>query len=65
MSQQIMAASDAFAALTDDRPHREGRNMHNAIGILSQTASDGAIDPRLVDIFKLDLSEVDAIRLAA
>jgi HD-GYP domain-containing protein (c-di-GMP phosphodiesterase class II) len=54
-----MAAADVFAALTENRPYRDGVGREETIGILREFASNGALDPRIVSVL---VDEFDPIR---
>lgn len=51
---QIIALSDIYQALTEDRPYREGLSSNKAINIMEGMANEGHIDKYLL----LDLKQV-------
>lgn len=48
---RIVTIVDIYDALTTDRPYRPAMDFAKAIGILHQEASEGKLDPHLVDVF--------------
>jgi len=65
MSARIMAISDVFTALTEDRPYREGMDSTGALEILSGMAENASLDGRLVELLRANRDEIDAIRSGA
>jgi HD-GYP domain-containing protein (c-di-GMP phosphodiesterase class II) len=65
MGSRIMAVADVFVALTEDRPYREGMSTQQALDILRDMASQGALDPRLVALARGRKAELDLARLEA
>jgi HD-GYP domain-containing protein (c-di-GMP phosphodiesterase class II) len=59
LGSRIMAVADVFAALTENRPYRDGVGREETIGILRGFASKGALDPRIVSVL---IDEFDPIR---
>ncbi|MBI2343596.1 MAG: response regulator [Deltaproteobacteria bacterium] len=51
---QLVAISDAFDAITTDRPYRKGRTREEAIGLLERELESGQWNPTLLRAF-LDL----------
>ena len=50
LGSRIMAVSDVFTALTEDRPYREGMPGKKALRILQDMAAQSALDASLVDL---------------
>ncbi len=48
-SARILAAANAFAAMTEERPHRERRDVNAVAKALAAQGRDGRLDPRAVD----------------
>lgn len=65
MGARIMAVSDVFVALTEDRPYRQGMTTARALAILQDMARQGALDPRLVALADERPAELDAARHGA
>lgn len=60
LGAKIMAVSDMFVALTEDRPYREGMSRNECLSILTRAAELGQIDGRVVttvEMFYTELSE--------
>ena len=49
---RVVAITDAFDAITSDRPYRRGATAAEALGVLARS-SGGHFDPRLVEAFGL------------
>jgi HD-GYP domain-containing protein (c-di-GMP phosphodiesterase class II) len=47
---RIFAIADAFDAMTNDRPYRQGRSKENALEEIKRSAGT-YFDPKLVDVF--------------
>ncbi|WP_346355869.1 HD-GYP domain-containing protein [Azotosporobacter soli] len=65
LGSRIMAVADIFAALTENRPYREGMQPKQALQIISGMAKAGEIDTHLVALLQENLKEIDACRQAA
>lgn len=50
LGSRIMAVSDVFTALTEERPYREGMPGEKALRILQDMAAQSALDASLVDL---------------
>jgi len=59
LGTRIMAVSDIFTALAEDRPYRKGMEAERIKTILQEQASHGIQDPRIV---KLLLDNIDEVR---
>jgi len=65
LGARIMAAADKFTAVTEKRPYRGGLDRWNAVKLLKEFASDGALDPRIVSVLIDDFGPVDKVRVEA
>jgi len=54
---RIVTIVDIYDALTTDRPYRPAMNFAKATGILRQEASEGKLDPHLVEVFITSLGQ--------
>jgi HD-GYP domain-containing protein (c-di-GMP phosphodiesterase class II) len=61
---RIMAISDVFTALTEDRPYREGLDREKTMKILYSMA-DGALDRSIVELLDKNYDRVNDIRAKA
>jgi putative nucleotidyltransferase with HDIG domain len=61
---RIMAISDVFTALTEDRPYREGLDREKTMKILFSMA-DGALDRSIVELLDKNYDRVNDIRAKA
>jgi HD-GYP domain-containing protein (c-di-GMP phosphodiesterase class II) len=61
LGARIMAVSDIFTALAEDRPYREGMGAGRIKTILHEQASGGIQDPRII---KLLLDNIEEVRNA-
>lgn len=50
LESRLVAVSDVFTALTEERPYRRGMSGREAVGILEQMAEGGALDHDVVGI---------------
>jgi len=55
---RIMAVSDMFTALAEDRPHRKGMKREKIVTILRSQADNNAIDKRIVDLLIENFEEI-------
>ncbi len=58
LGARIMAVSDIFTALAEDRPYRKGMTMENIRTILQDQAIHGIHDPRIVNLLLENVEEV-------
>ncbi|TCO69056.1 HD-GYP domain-containing protein [Marinisporobacter balticus] len=58
LGSRIMAVSDMFVALTEDRPYRKGLNKDICLGILKKESSMGYIDENVVNFVELFYDEL-------
>jgi HD-GYP domain-containing protein (c-di-GMP phosphodiesterase class II) len=61
LGARIMAVSDIFTALAEDRPYRKGMAAERITTILQEQASRGIQDPRII---KLLLENIEEVRKA-
>lgn len=62
LGSRIMAVSDIFTAITEDRPYRKGMTLEEAVAILSSMVKDNSICPYVVSILTENLKTIDEIR---
>ena len=62
LGSRIMAVSDIFTALTEDRPYRKGMKLEDAVAIINSMVNDNSICPYVVSILIDNLQTIDAIR---
>ncbi|MDI3281645.1 MAG: HD domain-containing protein [Bacillota bacterium] len=65
LGSRIVAVSDVFTALTEDRPYRSGLSSEEVAKILEGEVKKGALDGRVVDTLFSHFDEVEAMRKAA
>ncbi len=65
LGSRILAAADVFAALTENRPYREGVGRERAVEILKEFSSNGSLDPRIVKVLIEEFEPIDRGRMAA
>jgi HD-GYP domain-containing protein (c-di-GMP phosphodiesterase class II) len=58
LGARIMAVSDIFTALAEDRPYRKGMKTENINNILQEQASRGIQDPHIVKLLLENIKEV-------
>lgn len=62
LGSRIMAVSDIFTAITEDRPYRKGMTLEEAIAILNSMVKDNSICPYVTSILTENLEAIDEIR---
>lgn len=62
---RIMAVADVFAAITENRPYREGMDYDNTKKVLSGMVANNSLDGRFVEILLDNFLELDSIRQVA
>jgi putative nucleotidyltransferase with HDIG domain len=62
LGSRIMGVADVFAALTENRPYREGMDKKGAIKVLQSMANHGKLDQSLVNITLKNFDEMNEIR---
>ena len=58
LGARIMAVSDIFTALAEDRPYRKGMEAERITSILQEQASHGIQDPHIVKLLLENMEEV-------
>lgn len=58
LESRILAVSDVYAALVENRPYRPGMDRERALGVIASMVTDGALDP---DVTALLMSEVETV----
>jgi HD-GYP domain-containing protein (c-di-GMP phosphodiesterase class II) len=61
LGARIMAVSDIFTALAEDRPYRKGMKSENIKNILQEQVSSGIKDPHIVKLLLENIEEVRRI----
>jgi len=59
---RIMAVSDIFVALAEDRPYRKGMKLESAIKILKSLADNGKIDKKVLNTLIENIDEINKLR---
>ncbi|MBR6411520.1 MAG: HD domain-containing protein [Clostridia bacterium] len=62
---RIMAVSDIFSAVAEDRPYRPGMGKESTVAVLNQAARSGGIDPDIVTLLYDHYDDVDHLRSQA
>lgn len=62
---RIMAVSDVFTAITEDRPYRAGMDQASACKILDDMVSQAALDPGVVALLMGNFDELNYVRAGA
>ncbi len=62
---RIMAVSDIFTALTEDRPYRKGMETDSAIRIMDKMADEMAIDDTILMVLKDNIDRINETRKTA
>jgi HD-GYP domain-containing protein (c-di-GMP phosphodiesterase class II) len=62
---RIVAVSDVFTAITENRPYRAGMDKARAQRVINGMVSRSALDPDVVKLFMENYEELDTIRMAA
>ncbi len=55
---RILMVADIFTALSEDRPYRKGMSKDNILKILKQSADDGLLDARIVNLLVGNYDEI-------
>lgn len=63
LGARIMAVSDVFTAITEDRPYRKGMDRSSVLNVLDNMVKSSALDPMVVSVLKDNLNEVNRIRI--
>ncbi len=62
LGSRIMAVSDVYTAISEDRPYRDGMDQEKALFILQSMAVDGFLDHEIVALVVDNYEQIDAIR---
>jgi HD-GYP domain-containing protein (c-di-GMP phosphodiesterase class II) len=65
LGSRIMAVSDVFTALTEDRPYRAGMDRPSTQKVLGDMVSQSALDPDIMDILMHNFDELNVVRADA
>jgi HD-GYP domain-containing protein (c-di-GMP phosphodiesterase class II) len=65
LGARIMAVSDVFTALTEERPYQKTMTSQEALQVLQRLADRLALDPKMVSLLSLHFEEVDSRRKEA
>ena len=60
LGTRVMCVADVFAALTEDRPYRQGTSPSQALTILENMAAEGGLDGDIVGLLRRDCDVVVA-----
>ena len=58
LGARIMAVSDVFTALSEDRPYREGMDRESTMNIITNMANSGALASQIVSLLKRNYNQV-------
>jgi HD-GYP domain-containing protein (c-di-GMP phosphodiesterase class II) len=58
---RIMAVSDVFTAVTENRPYRAGMDRQSVQKVLNSMVSQSALDPEIVDLLIRNFDEIHAV----
>lgn len=62
LGSRIMAVADAFTAMTENRPYREGFSCDEAIVFINRMVKNGGLDGDVVSVLAGNYKEIDQIR---
>lgn len=62
LASRVLAVSDVFTALAEDRPYRSGMELGRIVGILEDMARDNSLDSDVVSLLSLRRSSIDEAR---
>jgi HD-GYP domain-containing protein (c-di-GMP phosphodiesterase class II) len=65
LGSRIMAVSDIFTAITEDRPYRKGMNKTESLKVVETMAKNNKIDTDIVSVLKLNYDEINSARIVA
>jgi HD-GYP domain-containing protein (c-di-GMP phosphodiesterase class II) len=65
LGSRIMAVSDVFTAITENRPYRAGMDRPSTQKVLHSMVSQSALDPDVVGLLVCNFDELNAVRAAA
>jgi HD-GYP domain-containing protein (c-di-GMP phosphodiesterase class II) len=61
LGSRIMAVSDVFSALSEDRPYRRAMSNGEIVSVMETMAERGDLDMNIVSIVKKDIEEISGI----
>jgi HD-GYP domain-containing protein (c-di-GMP phosphodiesterase class II) len=62
LAARVLAVSDVFTALAEDRPYRAGMELRRIVGILEDMARNNSLDPDVVSLVSVRRSSIDDAR---
>jgi len=62
LGSRIIAVTDVFVALTENRPYRKAMEAHAAMKVLKQMASSATIDGSVVKVLNSNFDAINDIR---
>lgn len=65
LGSRIMAVSDVFTAVSEDRPYREGMDIEKALSTIASMAKNRSLDPYVVSLLERNVQFVDDARKSA
>ncbi len=65
LGARIMAVSDVFTAITEDRPYRKGMNGTEALRIIKDMADNNSLDRSIVALARNAFEELNDTRISA
>jgi HD-GYP domain-containing protein (c-di-GMP phosphodiesterase class II) len=65
LGSRIMAVSDVFTAVSEDRPYREGMSVEKTLSVLSSMAKSHSLDPDVVSLVEGNIQLVNDVRRSA
>lgn len=65
LGSRIMAVSDVFTAITEDRPYRKAMSREQATKVLNDMVEDGALDGNVVKMVTDNFALINQIRSAS
>jgi HD-GYP domain-containing protein (c-di-GMP phosphodiesterase class II) len=65
LGSRIMAVTDVFTAITEDRPYRKGMEPQQVIKVLNNLAANHALDGDIVNTLLANFDEINQVRAEA
>jgi len=62
LGSRIIAVTDVFVALTENRPYRKAMEAHTAVKVLKEMSASARIDGSVVEVLSSNFDEIDGIR---
>ena len=62
LESRVLAVSDVFTALTEDRPYRQGLSLNQTVNLLNDMAGGNLLDRDVVGALLGRLTDMDALR---